>query len=119
MPLRKAPSGTQLIHYHNITTIQTASALVVTGECFFAGIIMTGDNALQQVSVAFDIWDSDGALPLVGARLVPNEVRKIFELGEDNYFTLSYDPPLRAVNGIYVNLVEEVGSVNYQVVYDQ
>ena len=116
MPLLKTPSGSRNIHYHDITDVQAESALAVSGECYFAGIVMTAENTDQDVIVTFDIYDS---LVAGGTRLIPNEMRKVFEEDEDNYFTLSFDPPLRAVNGIYVDLVELVGSVHYQVVYDQ
>ena len=121
MPLeRTLAAGSQRdIHYHLITKDYVGSAMVVRGRCFFAGIVMTALNGDADVEVVFNIWDSDGTLPLSGARLVPRTFKKVFNAGEDNFFALSYDPPVRAVRGIYVELASVTGRVYYQVLYDQ
>lgn len=121
MPLeRTLADGSQRdIHYHLITKDYVGSALVVSGRCYFAGIIMTALNGDADVEVVFNIWDNDGTFPLRGSRLVPRTFKKVFAAGEDNFFSLSYDPPVRATRGIYVHLASVTGRVYYQVIYDQ
>jgi hypothetical protein len=121
MPLeRTLADGSQRdIHYHLITKDYVGSAMVVRGRCFFAGIVMTAMNGDADVEVVFNIWDSDGTLPPSGVRLVPRTFKKVFRAGEDNFFALSYDPPVRATRGIYVELASVTGRVHYQVLYDQ
>lgn len=119
MPLkRKDPGGLQDFHYHLVTKDFIQSKLVVSGECYFAGIMMTAMNGNSDVIVIFNIYDSAIAA-VSNNRLIPRTFKKVFEAGEDNYFALSYDPPVRAANGIYVELVSVTGRVHYQVVYDQ
>ena len=119
MPLRrKDPNGLQDFVYHLVTKDFVQSKLAVSGECYFAGIIMTAMNGDSECSITFNIYDSATAAAS-RKRLVPRTFKKIFEAGEDNHFSLSYDPPVRAANGIYVEITGIVGRIYYQVIYDQ
>lgn len=119
MPLERA-KGQRDIHYHLITKQTSQSKMMVTGRCFFAGLVMTAMNGNDAVSVTFNVWDSDGTLPLSGRRLAPQTFKKTWAAGAvDNFFTLSYDPPVRAADGIYVHIKDITGRVYFQVIYDQ
>lgn len=116
---RTLATGSQRdVHYHNITKDYVASALVVSGRCFFAGIVFTALNGDADVEVVFNVYDN-GVAAASRTRLVPRTFKKKFDAGEDNFFALSYDPPVRAVSGVYVEIVSVTGRVYYQVVYDQ
>lgn len=115
MPLEMM-KDTRDVHYHLVTKDYRQSKLAVEGKCWFAGIVMTASNNSSAVSVTFDVYDSAAAS---GKRLVPRNFKKVFEAGEDNFFALSYDPPIRAAHGVYVELTSVTGRVYYQIVYDQ
>jgi len=117
MPLERA-TGQRDIRYHLITKDYMQSKLCVTGKCYFAGIIFTAMNGESAVEVVFNIYDS-GTAASSTKRLVPRTFKKVWAAGADNFFALSYDPPIRAVNGIYVHLQDVVGRVQYQIIYDQ
>ncbi len=120
MPLeRTLVSGAQRdVHYHLITKDHVGSVLAVSGRCYFAGLIMTAMNGNSDVEVVLNVYDNSVAAAS-GTRLVPRTFKKVFKSGEDNFFHLRYEPPVRAANGIYVELVSVTGRVYYQVVYDQ
>ena len=120
MPLeRTLVSGAQRdVHYHLITKDYVGSVLAVPGKCYFAGLIMTAMNGDADVEVVFNVFDSATAA-VSRNRLVPRTFKVRFDAGEDNFFSLSYEPPVRAANGIYVELASVTGRVHYQVVYDQ
>jgi len=120
MPLARtlAEGSLRDIHYQLLTKDHVGSVLAVSGVCYFAGMIMTAMNGLVEVSVTFNVYDS--ATAAAGkTRLVPRTFRKVFEAGEDNYFAISYDPPIRAASGIYVEIAEVTGRVYWQVAYDR
>ena len=111
-------NSTRDIFYHLISRVRDQSKLVVVGTCFFEGIIFTARNNIQNVSVTFNVYDS--AVAVTDIYLVPYDMKKVWWAGEDNYFAVSYDPPVRAESGIYVELVAVSGpGIFYQVVYDQ
>ena len=120
MPLeRTLVSGAQRdVHYHLITKDHVGSVLAVPGKCYFAGLIMTAMNGDSDVEVVFNVYDSATAA-VSRTRLVPRTFKVKFDAGEDNFFSLSYEPPVRAANGIYVELASVTGRVHWQVVYDQ
>jgi len=120
MPLERTLAAGSLrdIHYHLVTKDYVGSVLAVSGRCFFAGIIITAMNGDADVVVVFNVYDNSVAASS-RTRLVPRTFKVKFDAGEDNFFALSYDPPVRAISGIYVELVSVVGRVHYQVVYDQ
>ncbi len=120
MPLERTLAGGSQrdIHYHLITKDHVGSVLAVTGRCYFAGLIMTAMNGDSDVTVVFNVYDNSVAAAS-GTRLVPRTFKKVFEAGKDNFFHLRYDPPVRAANGIYVELLSVVGRVYYQVLYDR
>jgi len=94
------------------------SVLAVSGLCYFAGLVMTAMNGNTDVTVVLNVYDNSVAAASE-TRLVPRTFKKVFKSGEDNFFYLRYDPPVRAANGIYVELAGVVGRVHYQVIYDQ
>lgn len=118
MPLERAAGSERDIFYHLITKDYIQSKLCVTGKCYFAGIIFTAMNGDSAVEVVFNIFDSATAAPST-KRLIPRTFKKVFAAGQDNFFSLGYDPPVRAANGIYVELQDVIGRVQYQVIYDQ
>jgi hypothetical protein len=120
MPLERtlATGSLRDIHYHLITKDHVGSVLAVSGKCYFAGIVMTALNGNSDVEVVFNVYDSATAAAS-RTRLVPRTFKVKFDAGEDNFFSLSYEPPVRAANGIYVELASVTGRVHYQVVYDQ
>lgn len=120
MPLERSLATGSLrdVHYHNITKDYVGSALVVSGRCFFAGIVFTALNGNSDVEVVFNVYDNSVAAAS-RTRLVPRTFKKKFDAGEDNFFSLGYDPPVGAVGGIYVEIVSLTGRVYYQVIYDQ
>lgn len=117
MPLERM-KGERDVHYHLITKDYRQSKLAVEDKCWFAGIVITALNNNSAVSVTFDVYDSAVAAPS-SKRLVPRGIKKVWEAGEDNFFAMSYDPPVRAADGIYVELTSVTGRVHYQIIYDQ
>ncbi len=120
MPLESILAGgaQRDIHYHLITKDHVGSVLAVSGRCYFAGLIMTAMNGDADVEVVLNVYDSATAA-VSRTRLVPRTFKKVFKKGEDNFYHLSYEPPVRAANGIYVELASVTGRVHWQVIYDQ
>jgi len=106
------------IKYHQLTRHYSASRLVLRGQHVFEGIIITAQNETEDVVMTLNLFDS--SLGAAGARLCPPDLIKVFVAGADNYFTLSYDPPIICWQGVYVQLASVGGGlVRYQVVYDK
>jgi len=104
------------IKYHQLTRHYSQSRNVINFPCVFGGIIITAQNQAQDVVLTLNIFDSQVA---VGNRLCPPDLIKVFPRAMDNYFTLSYEPPILASNGVYVQIASVGGGlVRYQVVYD-
>ena len=105
------------IKYHQLTRHYSASRAVLSGQCVFEGIIFTAQNETERVTLTLNLFDNTVA---GGKRLCPPDLIKVFLADTDNYFTLSYDPPVICWNGIYVHIASVGGGlVRYQVVYDR
>ena len=105
------------IKYHQLTRHYSQSRAVLTGQHVFEGIIITAQNQTEDVVLTLNLFDS---LAAAGNRLCPPDLIKVFVAGADNYFTLSYDPPIICWRGVYVQIASVGGGlVRYQVVYDK
>ena len=105
------------IIYHQLTRHYSASRAVLSGQHVFEGIIVTVQNQTEDVVLTLNLFDS---LTPAGKRLCPPDLIKVFVAGADNYFTLSYDPPIICWNGVYVQIASVGGGLTrYQVVYDK
>jgi len=105
------------IKYHQLTRHYSASRRVLSGQCVFEGIIVTVQNQTEDVVLTLNLFDD---IVAAGSRLCPPDLIKVFVAGADNYFTLSYDPPIICWKGVYVQIASAGGGlVRYQVVYDR
>ena len=91
-----------------ISTVKTDDAAVVTENCVFDGLIVVTDGTNN---VTFNIYDNASAAS--GTKLIPTD---LIVLGSSRTFALSYDPPVEAVNGIYVDITTS-GTVAYMILY--
>jgi len=105
------------IKYHQLTRHYSASRAVLVGQYVFAGIVITAQNQLADVTLTLNLFDNTVA---DGDRLCPPDLIKVFVAGADNYFTYSFEPPVICWRGVYVQIASVGGGlVRYQVLYDQ
>lgn len=104
--------GSKSTEVHKLSEVKSESALIKTGICSFAGLILKTDNVNDVTVNLYDNIEASGSI-----RFCPNDmlIRGIAELS-----TLNYDPPIQGKTGIYVEIsVAGGGSCSYQVVYDE
>lgn len=105
MPTAKALTGVA-----TITTVAAASEASVAFPCKFHGIILNTDGTNN---VTLNIYDNASAAS--GKVVIPTDT---VILGAARTFSLSYDPPIRMGNGIYVDVsVAGAGTCAFQVLY--
>lgn len=96
---------------HILSNLQNANALIKTGSCAFAGLIVVTDGTNNVTVNIYDNTEASGT-----KRFCPEDM---LIRGGVETFTLSYDPPVKGATGIYVKIsVANGGSCSYQVVYD-
>ena len=95
-----------------ISVVKSASALIKTGKCAFAGFIVVTDG-INEVTV--NIYDNTEAAG--DDRFCPVDM---LIRGAAKVFTLDYNPPIQGKTGIYIQIsVANGGSCSYQAVYDE
>ena len=98
------------IRVQALSTSRSASASVVVGRCVFNGIDIKTDGVND---VTLNVYDS---LSASGTQLLPDSV---IIPGSARLTSISYDPPVLAEIGIYVEAVAaDSGIYEYQVLYD-
>lgn len=92
-----------------LTQPATVSAAAVTGPCAFMGIVLQTNGTND---ITLNIYDNDEAS---GNKLIPTDT--VIEGNPKRLWSLAYDPGIRCVTGVYVDVDGTLGS--YQVQYDQ
>lgn len=104
--------GSKPTEVHKLSESKTASALIKTGACAFAGLIVVTDGTNEVTVNIYDNIEASGS-----DRFCPTDMPI---RGAAKVFTLDYEPPIQGKTGIYVKIsIAGGGSCSYQVVYDE
>ena len=93
--------------YSTIYTTDTAA--VYSGDCWLYGLLMATDGVND---VTIEIYDS---LTNAGTQVFPDWIATTSSTNRMS--VISFDPPLRMVNGISVDITLGAGSASYVVYY--
>lgn len=100
-------TGTLAGEWCKQSTQKTADAAITTSEGVFYGIIFSTDSANY---VDVDVYDNASAAS--GTKLIPTT--RITTSATDRVQSISFMPPIRFYNGIYVDITCS-GTINYMV----
>lgn len=104
--------GSNPSEVHVLSAVKSADALIKTGVCAFAGLIVVTDGSNDITVNIYDNIEASGT-----KKLCPTDM---LIRGAAETFTLSYDPPIICSTGLYVDIsIAGGGSCSYQVVYDE
>ena len=104
--------GSQPTEVHKLSALKSTNALIKTGACAFAGLILVTDNVNDIIINVYDNIEASGSKRFCPADMLIRGVAEVF--------TLNYEPPIQGKTGIYVEIsVANGGSCSYQAVYDE